>query len=281
MNFGKDILFLLLAGLCIVGLHSCRSKKKIADATAIEHKADADLFVDILNSQLNFRTFSSRLNLNLSSEKKSISSKARLKIVKDRAIQLSIQPLFGVEVMRLYINTDSVLLMDRMNKRYVKESTEQIKKAYPVGFDFKTLQALLTNRMFISQQPDVIYSDYEKFSTRRISRMYYRLNSTDLLSGIEYRFTIDGNDRIALTELEEPRKKYSLGWQYDNFVSELYKPFPCKMTVALESPERAAKIGIEFSGITLDEDFELPMSVPAGYSRVSVPDVVKFLTSSR
>ncbi len=280
MKFRNIIILFFCASLLIAGLNSCKSKRQIVAAAPVEEKVDVDLFTDILNNQLNFKTFSSRLNLNLSSGTKSLSSKASLRIVKDKAIQLSVQPLFGVEMLRLYADPDSLVLLDRMNKRYVKESIEDVKKVYPVGFDFKTLQSLLTNQVFVSGQSDVIYSDYEKFSTGQVSDMYYLLKSVDKKSGIEYGFTIDGNDRIALTHLLEPKDNYSLNWKYDDFVKETYKTFPHKMDVALASAKRKVNVGLEFSGIALDEDFDLQISVPGSYTRATISDIVKILTAN-
>lgn len=249
-------------------------------AAPVEEKVDVDLFTDILDNQFNFKTFSSKLNLNLSSGTKSLSSKASLRIVKDKAIQLSIQPLFGVEMLRVYADRDSLVLLDRMNKRYVKESIEDVKKIYPVGFDYKTLQSLLTNQVFVSGQTDVIYSDYKKFFTGQVSDMHYLLRSVDKESGIEYSFTIDGNDRIALTCLMEPKDNYSMNWKYDDFVMETRKAFPRKMDVALASTKRKVNVGLEFSGITLDEDFDLQVSVPGSYTRAAISDIVKILTNN-
>ena len=280
MKFRNIIILFFCASLLVAGLNSCKSKRQIVAAAPVEEKVDVDLFTDILNNQLNFKTFSSRLNLNLSSGTKLLSSKASLRIVKDKAIQLSVQPLFGVEMLRLYADPDSLVLLDRMNKRYVKESIEDVKKVYPVGFDFKTLQSLLTNQVFVSGQSDVIYSDYEKFSTGQVSDMYYLLKSVDKKSGIEYGFTIDGNDRIALTHLLEPKDNYSLNWKYDDFVKETYKTFPHKMDVALASAKRKVNVGLEFSGIALDEDFDLQISVPGSYTRATISDIVKILTAN-
>ncbi len=136
MNFRKQTIFLLGLAVVVWGLHSCKSKKAIVAAAPVEEKVDVDLFTDILNNQFTFKTFSSKLNLNLSSGTKSLSSKASLKIVKDKAIQLSVQPLFGVEMLRVYADRDSLVLLDRMNKRYVNESLEDVQNIYPVGFDY-------------------------------------------------------------------------------------------------------------------------------------------------
>ncbi|MEA4949247.1 MAG: DUF4292 domain-containing protein [Petrimonas sp.] len=280
MNFRKHIISLLCISVIVLGLHSCKSKRQMIAAAPVEEKVDVDLFTDILDNQFNFKTFSSKLNLNLSSGTKSLSSKASLRIVKDKAIQLSIQPLFGVEMLRVYADRDSLVLLDRMNKRYVKESIEDVKRVYPVGFDFKTLQSLLTNQVFVSGQTDVIYSDYKKFSTGLVSDMHYLLKSVDKESGIEYSFTIDGNDRIALTCLTEPKDNYSMNWKYDDFVMEARKAFPRKMDVALASTKRRVNVGLEFSGITLDEDFDLQVSIPGSYTRAAISDIVKILTNN-
>lgn len=280
MNFRKHIISLLCISVIVLGLHSCKSKRQMIAAAPVEEKVDVDLFTDILDNQFNFKTFSSKLNLNLSSGTKSLSSKASLRIVKDKAIQLSIQPLFGVEMLRVYADRDSLVLLDRMNKRYVKESIEDVKRVYPVGFDFKTLQSLLTNQVFVSGQTDVIYSDYKKFSTGLVSDMHYLLRSVDKESGIEYSFTIDGNDRIALTCLTEPKDNYSMNWKYDDFVMEARKAFPRKMDVALASTKRRVNVGLEFSGITLDEDFDLQVSIPGSYTRAAISDIVKILTNN-
>ena len=279
MNF-KHIIILFFASILFLVLYSCKSKRQVVTSAPLEHKVDADLFSDVLNSQLNFKTFSSRLNLNLSSGTKSLSSKASLRIVKDKAIQLSVQPLFGVEMLRLYADTDSLVLLDRMNKRYVRESIKDVKKIYPVGFEYKTLQSLLTNHIFVSGQNDVIYADYDKFLSGRASDMYYLLKSVDDESGIEYSFEIDGNDRIASTRLFEPKENYSMDWRYGNFVKETYKAFPHKMEVALASEKRKVNVGLEFSGITLDENFDLQISIPRTYTRASISDIVKILTNN-
>lgn len=280
MKINNYLLLLLFAGVIGFAVQSCKSKKHVIAAAPVEEKVEQELFADIIDNQFKFKTFSSRVNLNLSSGTKSLSSKSNLRILKDQAIQLSVQPLFGVEMIRLYIDLDSIVFLDRMNKRYVKESLEDVKKSYPVGFDFKTVQSLLTNRIFVSGKSEVIYKDYEHFTTRQLSDLYYRLNSTDKDSGIEYSFDINGNDRIELAHLTEPQRKYSMDWQYEDFVLKNDVAFPHSMNVKLTTTKRKADIGLEFSNIVLDENYDLQISIPAGYTRANINDILKLITGS-
>lgn len=280
MRFKNIILLILLAIITWPIMHSCKTKRQILSTSPISAKVSEDLFSDIIDNQFDFRTFSSRVNLNLSSGKKSISSKANLKILKDEAIQLSVQPLFGVEMLRLYINQSEIVLLDRMNKRYVKESISDLNDLYPIGFDFSTLQSLLTNRVFLSGSNCVEYSDFEKFTTDQISDQYYLIKSIDEKSGIAYSFAINGNDNVASTFLKEPKRDYELEWDYDEFVQGDNDVFPHKMNIILASPKRKANVGLEFSGIVLNDSFELEMTIPNGYSRAYISDIIKILTQS-
>src|SRR5699024_10033439 len=140
---------------------SCKSKHKVIHSTTpIEEKANSDLFIDIISNSINYTTFSSRLNLIITNGSKTLSSKATLRMVKDSAIQISVQPLFGVEMFRLYIDPQQVVLLDRMNKRYVEETISSLKEHHLVGFDFYTLQSMITNTLFITDKNRVELNDY-------------------------------------------------------------------------------------------------------------------------
>lgn len=275
----RKYIFLFVIGFvsCVAIMQSCKTKREIVSATAVEAKVAEDLFIDIIDKQFDFNTFSSKLNINLSFGAKSLSSRSNLKIVKDNSIQLSIQPLFGVEMIRVYIDKDSVIILDRMNKRYIKESINDIKKEYPVGFDFITIQSLLTNRMFVSGNSSIDYSDFKSFATNKLSDQYYSIKSIDKKSGIEYRFDINSNDNIARTKMNEPTRKYELSWNYNEFIKNNQKLFPYKMDISLSTPKRKSNIGLEFSSIIIDEVFSLEMSIPNSYSRASISDMIKIL----
>lgn len=279
-NRGKKTYILLLTCAMLFAFYSCKSKKQVLGTyTPIEVKKNAQLFSDILNNSFEYSTLSSKLNMNISSGKSSISSKANMRIIKNSIIQLSIQPLFGVEMFRVHITPDTLILLDRMNKQYVKESISDLKKEYPVGFDFETLQALFSNHIFVSGKQNLEISDYNRFQIKKASNTHYLLKATDELSAIDYSFTVDGSDRVGFTHLVEPEKRYSLQWQYSNFEMVQDKMFPSKMNVSVETPSRRMAVGLDFSDIRKDESFTLSMNIPSGYTQKSFEEVLRFLIS--
>ncbi len=269
------ILFFILLGVIVTG---CRSKQRVVySTTPVEEKSNEVLFGDILAEGFPFHTFSARLNMSLSSGTRSLSSRANIRIVKDNALQLSVQPLFGVEMFRVYIDPDSVVVLDRMNKRYVKESIDSLKEYYPMGFDFYTVQAMFTNSLFVSGNKSVVPADYREFMYTRASDRNYYLVTEDPESGVEYSFTVNGDDRITFTHLLHPKEKYSLQWSYNNFVVLEAGAFPHKMNASIASPTRRVSTEFLFSDVVINEPMQLSLQVPGGYTRTSVPEIMKII----
>lgn len=279
MRFIQILFICLLTGLAF---HGCKPGQKIVYSTSsAEEKKGSELFSDIITSEFQYQTFTAKLNMNLTAGTKSLSSKANIRIVRDNALQISIQPLFGVEMFRFYINPDTVMVVDRMNKRYVMEPIASLKEIYPVGFDFYTMQSFFTNALFVSGKERPESSDYKKFKYSRTSDKYYYITSKDADSGIDYSFTVNGDDRITFTHLMQSQKKQSLQWGYHNFALLDDLVFPCKMNVTLSSSSRKVDAEFLFSDIATDEPVQLTMNVPGGYTKTTIDEIMKIFSRNQ
>ncbi len=278
MNISRYRSFLCVCVLCTVAFTACKPKQQIVYSTSpVEDKAYYELFTDILEVEFPYRTLSSKLTMEVASGTRSFSSKANLRIVKDKALQISIQPLFGVEMFRLFITPDTVFVLDRMNKRYVLESFISLKEIYPVGFDYYTLQALFANALFLSGKREVDTGDYDAFHYDRTSDQNYFLTARDADSGIDYSFTVNGNDRITFTHLMQPEKKQYMQWEYHNFVALNNSLFPHKMKMTLSSESRKMNAELLFSDMVIDDPLQLEPNIPQSYSKTSIQEVMKIL----
>jgi hypothetical protein len=271
---------LMLSLILAISISSCKPKRQLIQITSpVEEKNISELFNDITNNELPFSTFSSKLNITITSGMRSLSSKANLKIIRDKQLQMSIQPLFGVEMIRLYIDVDTLLLIDRMNKRYVKEALLDLKKYYPVGFDYHTIEALLTNRLFISGRDQIELKDFKKFDVS-FSPEYYLLKSSDPDSGLEYSFMVNAGDNISFTQLLDDTKKFSMKWSYNDFARLQSKVFPYTMNVEASTANKKISTILSFSDIVLDQPIDLSTNIPRGYAPVALPDILKMITSA-
>lgn len=267
---------LLLSFFTGVTLTACKPRQKIVvSRTPVEHKANSTLFSDILAAEFPYRTFSAKLDMNLMSATRSLSSRARLHMVKDSILQISFQPLFGFEMFRFCITPDTVLLLDRMNKRYVLESIAVIKEHYPIGFDFYALQAIFSDAPFLSGKEKPAGDDFAAFSYHRTSDRNVTLSAEDADSGIRYSFLVNGDDRITFTHLFHPERKYSLQWEYNHFMMVNDCLFPHKMEMTVSSESKKIDGEILFSSITTDQLLTLKVTVPEHYSRTTLSSLLK------
>lgn len=269
--------------LCVLAIEltSCKPKQKIIlSTTPVEEKENNELFRDIITKEFSYNTFSAKLNMNLTVGTRSFNSMANMRIVRDQALQISIQPLFGLEMFRLHLDPDSMTLLDRMNKRYVRESILSLKEVYPVGFDFYTLQSLFTNALFISGKDELETADYRNFEYFQASDLHYHLQSKDPVSGIAYSFAVNGEDRITFTHLMHPEKPYSLQWAYTHFSRLADQTFPYKMDIEGTTSSRKIEAKLTFSDIIINEPMQLSTSTPNSYTQVPLSEILKNFTSN-
>ena len=275
-KLSKYLVALLL--LVLVGVYSCKSKERIVQADSeLEDKTNSDLFEDVLIKEINFTTFSSKMNMSFSTGRRVLNSRATLRIVRDEAIQLSLQPVFGIEMFRLYVQPDCFIILDRMNKRYVHESIDDIKKQFPIGFDFYTLQSLFTNALFIPEQTTISTSDYKKFKYSKSSDNYL-LSARDKKSKIDYSFFVNGNDQITLAQMYMSAKNYALDWSYNEFVLTDNIFFPLKMEVLARTEKRKIDTSMSLSSISLNQPLTLDSSIPSSYDKVELEELIKLLS---
>lgn len=271
---------IFLSSVILLSVNSCKTKKEIIRPSlhTIE-KADSELFSDILSKQLVFSSFSSNLNISLSNGKRTLASKAHLKIINDQMLQLSVQPLFGVEIFRFYIDTDTLIILDRMNKRYVKESLKELENHFLAGFNYHTLQSLLTNRLFSETDYITSPTDYTKFAYKKTTTNYY-LQSINEETNIEHFFSVNADDRITFCHLLDPINNYSLQWSYSDFARVGSQIFPYNMKIEVSSPKRKLDIEINYSNIVLDEPIELSITIPNNYTQVNFSEIEKIITAN-
>ena len=145
----------------------CKSTKKVGTVEAGGAKAHNEYFALMQEQAFKYETLTARLNVDLNLPGNNMSSRVDLKMVKDSAFQLSVQPFLGIEVFRAEISVDSVKVIDRMNKRYVADNYANLKGQTPIEFNFYNLQALFTNRLFLPGQQGISPKLYNRFKLKQ------------------------------------------------------------------------------------------------------------------
>lgn len=128
---------------------ACKAPKGLLEERAAElpHRSPAQLTQALLErTQGTPQTLGAKADIRLTTDGKTRSSKAHLRLVCDSAIWISVMPALGIEVARLLLTRDSLKLIDKLSDSYWIGDTAQAAQRFglPVDLEF-VQQALLGN----------------------------------------------------------------------------------------------------------------------------------------
>lgn len=122
----KKVIYLLFAVLLLVG---CKSTKKLV-VTEVASPA----------------YLASKMQLTVPAKGGSFTLGGTMKMKGGERVQFSLlAPVFRTEVARIEVTPGEILLVDRMNKRYVRTTKDELKNILPKNSDFARLEKALTD----------------------------------------------------------------------------------------------------------------------------------------
>ena len=275
------LLTILICGSLLLSLLTgCKSAKKVGTVESTKVKEHNEFFQSMEDQALRFQTLTARLNVDLDFSGKKVSSRVDLKMVKDSAFQLSVQPFLGIELFRMELSRDSIKILDRMNKRYLIENYSNLQGKTPIEFNFYNLQALFTNHLFIPGEQGVSRKHFNRFKLRQEGQ-YAEIRTRDAM-GLQYVFRADGEEKLLSTQVSDPLKKYGLNWLYSDFRLVEDQPFPMLMDVqVLKKGLPAGGVHIYYSRVELDKPVTLEFSASSKYKRITFTQILKMLSSMK
>lgn len=152
MNVNPIIIRLAICVAFVLSLASCRSSKKAVEGaeggvtkpteTVVTTPADKPTKATAAGTN-----FTSKVKVTITQNDKSISTTGMLRMRYDDVIQITlVDPFFGItEVGRMEMSPDSVLIIDRVNKRYVSIRYDEFDVLRRNSIDFQTAQEYFWN----------------------------------------------------------------------------------------------------------------------------------------
>lgn len=262
----------------LLGFYGCKSAKVPGGKEKVNTKELKEFVASMQEQEPAFRTFSARLSVDLQTGDKTMGSRVELKLVKDSALQLSVQPFLGIEVFRMELTPDSVKVMDRMNKRYVAEGYTALKEEWPIDFNFYNLQALFVHQLFLPGEQEVEGVHYDQFRLDREGAIT-RLHARDRMD-LRYCFEANSSEQLLSTLITEGNGRYSLLWKYLSLKAQpsVAWLFPLQMQVSFRDEGiRKGGMDIRFSRLQWDKPLNMDFSVPAKYKRITFADIIKMI----
>ena len=261
-------------------LTSCHSKKQAVkdNATVLssEKTEDVQLLGKIKDNAQSGQFVTSKLKFSVEYGSQQMSLTGNLKMKRDDVIQMQLMAFGFVEAARIEFTKEYVLIIDRINKQYLKVPYNYVDFLHNSGINFYTLQALFWNELFKPGQQSVEQKDFANFNTAvegnetvitlEEGKMNYSwLTNTATgrikMTNISYRDTFKGNTQ--------------LNWEYIEFSKLAEKQFPSNMKITLTTPEKELKLGVRLNYLGNESEWETRTKVSDKYREVDVDQILR------
>lgn len=271
----ERLLTIILLALFVV---SCSTTKNAKKADFIEGLSEKEYWENALSNcgGVEREALTAKMSLALDVSGKTTRVNGTMRIKKGEVIQLSIAPLLGIEVARAEISPFGVLVIDRMNKRYVRVSFTELQELTNAQLDFHTLQALFLNEIFLPGKKDLTSRDLLAFDIELVGRdVRLDVRKTKRFA---YTFLMQGTEALlkeSLVGLKDAN--YALSWKYENFRSLGQKQFPNTMTLSFMGLKKPMNATFSLSRLTANSNWESYTKVSDKYEQVKLEDLIKRL----
>lgn len=263
----KNIKYVVIAlgAIMLSLLTSCSAKKSVnkTDAVAVENQRvapDSDVFRTLTIEKASFKLLLAETVMN---------SGGTIKIARDSVIICSIMPMPGMEFFRFVINKKGVLLINRVDKKYVEVTYDEM-RSKGMALNYKAFEAMFTNRLFLyGKDCFPIASD---FSVAEVNNGAIQLVRTD--GDVLQEFVYNADKQLVSGNLSVG-STYASHWKYEDFFQVGAVSFPHDINLTIQSGVYSRTIGIHVDKVSLDKDRNFEVKIPATYKQITMKEFVE------
>ena len=273
----RRIFQLLGVALMVAILASCSTTKSIKKSHSIEGMTETEFVENVIENAGGWNALTAKMSLSLDwGGKGETKVSGTLRIKKGEVVQLSIAPLLGIEVARAEISPNGILVIDRMNKRYVEVLFAEVKALAKADLDFHTLQALFLNELFLPGKGDLTARDASSFKVEPEAEGVW-LN-VKRAKRFGYHFLTEAPEALLKESyIGLNGTPYGLRWKYDDFRALERKQFPIDMKLVFEGGKKPVKAALALSRLSTNGDWEARTEVSKKYEKVELEEILKIL----
>lgn len=268
-------------------LSSCIFHKKAVKEEAPKPLTAEELkqkkFVDRVQDNVQTARFiTSKVKFSVEVGAQKLTLTGNLKMKRDDVIRLQLMAFGFVEAGRIEMTKDYVLIMDRINKQYLKAPWMQVDFLRNSGLNFNSMQSLFWNELF-KPNPVAIGKKVEADTTATFATiesgddMIIQLNQGKM----DYSWLVGRNDALIKMANIQYKDRFNsdnnaqLNWDYDKFELFTGKKFPTKHAISLTTANKEVKLGMTFNYLGSETEWETRTEVSNKYREVTVDEILR------
>jgi hypothetical protein len=271
------IMKLAAATMAIAMVAGCGSTRRVVrDTPNAQSGVQQDFLQKVSDNAQHARFVTSKVKFSVEVGSQQLTLTGNLKMKRDDVIRLQLMAFGFVEAGRLEFTKEYVLVMDRINKQYLRVPYQQLEFMRNSGLDFYALQALFWNELFQPGQTRMTDEMLKSYNTD--------MEGEDAVISMEsgklsYRWLAEkGSALVKMANIlykDRYRGNYQLNWDYLDFKLNGRKKFPMDHKVKFTTPDKEVKFEMMLNYLGADEDWEPRTEVSGKYRQVSVDEILR------
>ena len=263
-------------------LVSCKSHKNVTtDANPKIKKGD--LISNVQDNAQTGKFLTSKVKFSVEVGQQKLTLTGNLRMRRHDVIRLQLMAFGFVEAGRIELTKDYVLIMDRINKQYLKVPWISVDFLRNSGIDFNTIQSLFWNELFVPE--NMGFGGPEERGTGPYNMM--ECGSDMILSleasKLDYSWLVNkqtAHIKMANIQYKDKVNGVSqLNWDYDEFKPLNKNQFPYKHIITLNTGGKEVKLAMTLNHIGSDTEWEPRTMISNKYREVSIDDIItRFLS---
>lgn len=256
---------------------SCSSSRHAAKMPMVGGLSGTAYIEKVIDAAPDWNSLSGKTSLELGlGSKGSTRVNATMKIQRGEVIQFSVAPVLGIEVARLELTPQGLLLVDRMNKRFVRASFREVSELLHIDVNFNMLQSLFLNELFVPGKAALGPEDVSAFMlTADADEAVMQVKGG---RRINYKFlTSSRNGLLEHTVIGLKGTPYALNWDYSNFSELDGCMFPRRTEINLRGIKEPYFLHLRHSRLSTDGKWKGQTRLSSRYKEISLSELLTVL----
>ena len=269
-----------MAMMLTMVIASCGSKRKAVKETpkvaTVDTLKQQAFLQKVTDNAQHARFITSKVKFSVEVGAREMTLTGNLKMKRDDVVRLQLMAFGFVEAGRLEFTKEYVLIMDRINKLYLKVPYNQLDFLRNSGIDFYVIQALFWNELF---QPGKV-----KVTDELLRSYNLEPGAEDAVIAMQdgklsYRWLADNlTARVKMANImynDKYRGNYQLNWDYEDFQGFNRKYYPMEHKISFNTPDKEVKLGMILNYMGNEENWETRTEVSSKYRQVTVEEILQ------
>ena len=260
--------------LIILAFSACKLQKN-AKRKDLRVNKTTYLFEQMDKNEFEFENLSLKAAVQLYQNDKKTPFKANIRIRKDSLIWVSITPALGIEVARIMITTDSLKVLNRIDRNYFVGDYEYINKRFNIDLEFSTIQSILVGNSIAFEHDEKVNLAIDKgkfylgnMKKRKVKKANEKPGRIEKQKEEVVSLWIDQSSfKVSNFIFSDLLANRFLTGSYSKFLQVDDQSLPSDLTFDFQS-EKPAKVDLQYSKVSLEGPLKFSFNISSKYEQV-------------